>query len=563
MFEEEFREAKMLAAERRAAEIKNEHTGREGASTFSDARKTTRLNRNQVLERLWHPKAPALCLMGVKIGVDEAAELDIGGEGTFVSGDGFINSANPSDFMKAFAHLWGRVFGPNNTDVEVAGRLIEEYLEYVKWDWALLQTPTLALVQYVMSKLKSTAPGLDGIPNMAWTFGGEYLAQYILDLIDAFCSDEVLPADINWSMMAFLDKSGEAPEHAQAPGMIFRHPLDTRPLSLKQADNKLVAGVLNFCISPAIAHGAIDIQTGFIHGRILIQNVVDLDFHARMQAFDFFSERKKMQMIHISSKGMVNSLPFLLLWDFASAFPSVAHAWLFSVLDAIKLWRGFVTGIRNLYSGNKAYGQSGGVMVFMFMIVSGVLQGCPLSGTLFVLVIDPLLWSFKKKLSSTVIRTCADDIGMALRRLDELCLIAKIFYDFECASNLKLKPKKSILIPTVFKLSNWNLDMVRAWLRRAVPHWENLIIRDSAKYLGFFMGPTSGTHQWAAAFRKYSERVVAIKHLKLPLRLAVSRHNYWAVPVLGYISQLALPPHVLLDLNCLPSYKLLDLLATP
>ena len=136
------------------------------------------------------------------------------------------------------------------------------------------------------------------------------------------------------------------------------------------------------------------------------------------------------------------------------------------------------------------------------MIVSGVLQGCPLSGTLFVLVIDPLLWAFKKKLSSTVIRTCADDIGMALRRLDELCLIAKLFQDFEAASNLKLKPKKSILVPTVFELTKWNLDMIRAWLRRNVPHLEQLIVRDSAKYLGFFIGPTSGKHQWQAATKK-------------------------------------------------------------
>ena len=81
---------------------------------------------------------------------------------------------------------------------------------------------------------------------MAWTLGGEYLARYIVDLIDAFCSNQDLPADINWSMMAFIEESGEAPQHAKALGMIFRHPLDTRPLSLKQADNKLVAGLLSF-----------------------------------------------------------------------------------------------------------------------------------------------------------------------------------------------------------------------------------------------------------------------------------------------------------------------------
>jgi len=131
---------------------------------------------------------------------------------------------------------------------------------------------------------------------------------------------------------------------------------------------------------------------------------------------------------------------------------------------------------------------------------------------------------------------------MAIRRLDELCLVAKIFHDFELATNLKLKPKKSILIATVLQLSGWNLDMIRAWLTRAVPHWENLVIKDSAKYLGFFIGPTSGASQWIAAAQKYSERVVSIKHMKLPLRLAVNRHNYYAVPVLGYIAQLALPP---------------------
>ena len=113
--------------------------------------------------------------------------------------------------------------------------------------------------------------------------------------------------------MAFLDKSGEAPEHAQAPGMIFRHPLETRPLSLKQADNKLVAGVLNFCISPAIANGAIDIQTGFLQGRTLTQHLVELDRHATMQAFDLFSGCQNMKMFFISPIGLVNSLPFLLL----------------------------------------------------------------------------------------------------------------------------------------------------------------------------------------------------------------------------------------------------------
>ena len=81
-----------------------------------------------------------------------------------------------------------------------------------------------------------------------------------------------------------------------------------------------------------------------------------------------------------------------------------------------------------------------------------------MSGTLFVFAIDPLLWSFKLKISSAVVRTCADDIGMALKRLDTLALLYKLFHDFKSASNLTLKPSKTIIIHTVTKNSNWNND---------------------------------------------------------------------------------------------------------
>ena len=99
---------------------------------------------------------------------------------------------------------------------------------------------------------------------------------------------------------------------------------------------------------------------------------------------------------------MVNRMPLTLLYDFASAFPSVAHAWLFCVLEAIEIREAFLSGIPNLYKGNEAYAVSEGLMQHLFPILSGVLQGCPLSGTLFVFVMDPLLWSFRRYLIGTV-----------------------------------------------------------------------------------------------------------------------------------------------------------------
>ena len=53
----------------------------------------------------------------------------------------------------------------------------------------------------------------------------------------------------------------------------------------------------------------------------MTQNVVDLDAAARI----YGSSEERMMM------------PILAFWDFGSAFPSLAHAWVFTVLAAMRL----------------------------------------------------------------------------------------------------------------------------------------------------------------------------------------------------------------------------------
>ena len=79
------------------------------------------------------------------------------------------------------------------------------------------------------------------------------------------------------------------------------------------------------------------------------------------------------------------------LLDFAAAFPSVLQAWLLSALIAIQAPTGFINTFTSMYSENHAYSKSQGGLVLMFKVFSGVLQGCPLSGALFNVGIDPLL----------------------------------------------------------------------------------------------------------------------------------------------------------------------------
>ena len=96
-----------------------------------------------------------------------------------------------------------------------------------------------------------------------------------------------------------------------------------------------MAKVRKYCISPVVENCAVDTQRGFIHGRQLAQTVIDLDHQARIDAFDFYGGRQLLELIHINYIGMLSRMPCMLLYDFASAFPSVAAAWLFCVSEAV------------------------------------------------------------------------------------------------------------------------------------------------------------------------------------------------------------------------------------
>lgn len=59
-------------------------------------------------------------------------------------------------------------------------------------------------------------------------------------------------------------------------------------------------------------------------------------------------------------------------------------------------------------------GERDGEMLWLSCVISGVLQGGPLSGSSFVIALDPLLYTFKHAIEDTSlgkVRACADDVG--------------------------------------------------------------------------------------------------------------------------------------------------------
>lgn len=196
----------------------------------------------------------------------------------------------------------------------------------------------------------------------------------------------------------------------------------------------------------------------------------------------------------------------------------------------------------SLYDGNNAFWSSGGIEFWLYLVTSGVLQGCPLSGSLFVIAIDPLLCKFERYIldkSLGTVTACADDIGAFLEGLKDLPIWDELFELFRRVSGLTLKARKCVIVLLAINASECNLTRVKQWLGRFLPNWATFCVADQGKYLGFFLGPGGVGRQWEGPLAKHKERANEAAKMDLPLQLKGARFNSRAVTVFGYVAQLA------------------------
>ena len=182
------------------------------------------------------------------------------------------------------------------------------------------------------------------------------------------CSGLNMMIDFNVTLQVFIAKGDDTHDSVE----VMRDPSSTRPLGLKNTDNKIIAGAVHHSIKRAVSVGASPLQRRFVSGRNFINNIVDLDSKARL-----FSMKPDSFM------------PVLLFTDFGAAFPSIIHEWLMIIMEQ----PGFPAGLRNrvqaLYPFVMAVGRSDGATVTLFIILAGVIQGCPLASFCFLIAFDP------------------------------------------------------------------------------------------------------------------------------------------------------------------------------
>jgi len=283
----------------------------------------------------------------------------------------------------------------------------------------------------------------------------------------------LMPLEFNSSLSVFAPKGTDKDDTAYC---CTREPSETRPLALKNSDNKTICAVVNRSLKYVAAKFLNHVQRGFTYGRQLLRNVTDLDVEARLQSM--CSPR--------------TDYPLLCFYDFAAAFPSVLHAWIGFVFEKMAAPEGLRKLIFVIYFMHITYGSFGGTLVILFQICSGVLQGCPLSGLIFAIVADPGMSAFDEAINKSkvgCVRACADDVGAALKTIWGLLPMKDIFDDLEACAGLTLKPKKCVIVPTGEPLSQQVVDFIKGFLNEFLPQWAAFKVASNSTYLGFFMGP--------------------------------------------------------------------------
>lgn len=164
---------------------------------------------------------------------------------------------------------------------------------------------------------------------------------------------------------------------------------------------------------PILSKEAHPTQTGFVAGRDLVRNVVELDTYARA-----------MHTTVMSDDDLV-----LLLCDMAATFSSVTRRWLRAVLRRLGVPLAVIRVIDALKSGMLLLLNMGGVMA-VGLLTSGIAPVCPLSGVLFVIAADPVGRRIHSVLSrglGSMPRQCADDTVVLLRSARLLSLLLPPF----------------------------------------------------------------------------------------------------------------------------------------
>ena len=258
--------------------------------------------------------------------------------------------SDPLDIGRILTKYWQQVFDKKQTNSALRRKWLDKLKAKLEISLDDLR-PTRADIDQVLNQLPNSAPGPDGIPFSAFRRIKGILAPVLFDVIQGMISGTEVPyEEFNKAFLTLLAKT-EAEVH---------DPGGTRPLSIVDSVNRIIASIFQITLERAVGSFIHSSQRGFIRGRSMLRNVLDIDFAAQT----------------ISIKHQRGAI---ILFDFRAAFPSLCHDFLWEALEALGIPQEYIRALQMFYVENKHILRVGGIELESITVHSGVRQGCPLS----------------------------------------------------------------------------------------------------------------------------------------------------------------------------------------
>jgi hypothetical protein len=213
---------------------------------------------------------------------------------------------------------------------------------------------------------RGKSPGSDGLTYEFYLAMWEVVGQPLVDAFNYVFSDPQrrLTERQRLGLIILIYKGGGRPR---------ADPASYRPITLLNADLKIVAKVMVLRFGPAMDTVIDSTQTAFVPGRDIADNVL-----LHLEEIDYVQEQQGQQGC-------------ILFLDFEKAYDRLDRDWLFGCMETMQFPSSSMRWVRLLLEGT--CGQvvyNGGFTSRVFDIPSGCAQGSPLSPLLYVIAAQPL-----------------------------------------------------------------------------------------------------------------------------------------------------------------------------
>ena len=225
----------------------------------------------------------------------------------------------------------------------------------------------LAEVRAVLRKARSTQPGLDGLKVALYRAAKDTFVPLLARVFSAIGVEDEMPSGFHTGVIVPLHKAGDR-----------TLPANYRPITLLNTDYRLLAAVLGTRLAPNLLEVIDPVQTAFLQGRSIGENIMCLQIlpHALAAA---------------GRSGV------LAVCDFQKAYDTVDRGFLLEVMRRLGAGPVLLKWVRLLLSGTTARALVMGQLSRLTTFHAGVRQGCPLAPLLYLFVAQSLLAFLKAR----------------------------------------------------------------------------------------------------------------------------------------------------------------------